>query len=205
MGEAEPAVGGVDEATLVAGLRARDPEAFETLVRTYTPRLLSVARRMLGGNEEDARDVVQDAMLSAFRSIDRFEGTARVSTWLHRIVVNAALMKIRTRRRKPEESLEPLLPTFKEEGGHAAAVTGWDEPADRLAEQEETRQLVRDAILGLPEGYRDVLILRDIQELDTAETARALGITTNAVKIRLHRARQALRTRLDSHLRRGRQ
>ena len=205
MGEAEPAVGGVDEATLVAGLRARDPEAFETLVRTYTPRLLSVARRMLGGNEEDARDVVQDAMLSAFRSIDRFEGTARVSTWLHRIVVNAALMKIRTRRRKPEESLEPLLPTFKEEGGHAAAVAGWDEPADRLAEQEETRQLVRDAILGLPEGYRDVLILRDIQELDTAETARALGITANAVKIRLHRARQALRTRLDSHLRRGRQ
>ena len=159
---------------------------------------------MLGGNEEDARDVVQDAMLSAFRSIDRFEGTARISTWLHRIVVNAALMKIRTRRRKPEESLEPLLPTFRDEGGHMAEIAAWDEPADRLAEQEETRRLVRDAILALPEGYRDVLILRDIQELDTAETAKALGVTANAVKIRLHRARQALRTRLDPHLRRGR-
>jgi len=204
MGEAEPAVGGVDEATLVAGLRARDPQAFETLARVYSPRLLSVARRMLGGNEEDARDVVQDAMLSAFRSIDRFEGSARVSTWLHRIVVNAALMKIRSRRRKPEEALEPLLPTFREDGHHGHDIQAWDEPADRLAEQEETRRLVRDAILELPEGYRDVLILRDIQELDTAEAAKALGVTPNAVKIRLHRARLALRAKLDSHLHRGR-
>ena len=104
MGEAEPAAATatVDEAALVAGLKARRPEAFETLVRTYTPRLLAVAMRMLGSTE-DAQDVVQDAMLSAYRSIDRFEGNARVSTWLHRIVVNAALMKLRTRRRKREE------------------------------------------------------------------------------------------------------
>ena len=105
-----------DEAALVAGLRARLPESFETLVRLYTPRLLAVARRMLG-NDEDARDVVQDAMLSAYRSIDRFEAQARISTWLHRIVVNAALMKLRTRRRRPEESLEPLLPTFRDAAG----------------------------------------------------------------------------------------
>ena len=203
MSEAGPAVGGVDEATLVAGLRARRPEAFETLVRTYTPRLLSVARRMLDGNDEDARDVVQDAMLSAFRSIDRFAGTARISTWLHRIVVNAALMRIRTRRRKPEESLEPLLPTFRDDGGHASEVAAWGEPADRMAEREQTRRLVREAILALPDGYRDVVILRDIQELDTGETAAALGISPNAVKIRLHRARLALRSRLDSQLRRG--
>jgi RNA polymerase sigma-70 factor, ECF subfamily len=203
MSDAEPAVGAVDEATLVAGLRAREPEAYETLVRAYTPRLLSVARRMLDGNEEDARDVLQDAMLSAFRSIDRFEGSAKISTWLHRIVVNAALMKIRTRRRKPEESLEPLLPTFSDDGGHDADVAAWDEPADRLAQREETRRLVREAILALPDGYRDVVILRDIQELDTAETAAELGISPNAVKIRLHRARLALRSRLDPHLRRG--
>src|SRR4029079_2253175 len=95
MGEAEPAAGptGVDEAALVAGLKARRPESFETLVRTYTPRLLAVAMRMLGSTE-DAQDVVQDAMLSAYRAIDRFEGNARVSTLLLRIVVHAALVEL---------------------------------------------------------------------------------------------------------------
>ena len=204
MGEAEPAsvAATAEEAALVAGLKARRPDAFETLVRAYTPRLLAVAMRMLG-NAEDAQDVVQDAMLSAYRSIDRFEGHARVSTWLHRIVVNAALMKLRTRRRRPEESLEPLLPTFLENGHHAHDVTGWTEPADASAERNETRRIVREAILELPDTYRDVLILRDIQEESTEATARQLGITPNAVKIRLHRARQALRERLNAYLQRG--
>jgi RNA polymerase sigma-70 factor, ECF subfamily len=192
-----------DEAALVAGLRARQPESFETLVRLYTPRLLAVARRMLG-NDEDARDVVQDAMLSAYRSIDRFEAQARISTWLHRIVVNAALMKLRTRRRRPEESLEPLLPTFRDDGHHREHIMGWTEGSDKALERDETRRLVREAIMNLPDAYREVVILRDIEEQDTASTAKALGITPNAVKIRLHRARQALRTQLDRHLLRGR-
>lgn len=192
----------VDEAALVAGLRARQPEAFETLVRAYSPRLLAVGRRMLG-NDEDARDVLQDAMLSAYRSIDRFEAQAKVSTWLHRIVVNAALMKLRTRRRRPEESLDPLLPTFRDDGHYREEIGGWVEPSDRAIERDETRRLVREAIRNLPETYREVVVLRDIEEQDTASTARALGITPNAVKIRLHRARQALRTQLDQHLRRG--
>jgi RNA polymerase sigma-70 factor (ECF subfamily) len=133
--------------------------------------------------------------------MDRFEGQAKLSTWLHRIVVNAALMKLRTRRRKPEESLEPLLPAFRENGHHADKFSVWDDPADQLAAREETRQVVRDAILSLPDTYREVLVLRDIEEMNTDETARALGITPNAVKIRLHRARLALRTLLDPHLR----
>ncbi len=197
----EPTAAVLDEQALLQGLRARRPDAYETLVRAYTPRLLAVARRMLP-TDEDARDAVQDAFLNAFRSIDRFEGQAKVSTWLHRIVVNAALMKLRTRRRKPEESLEPLLPTFKENGGHVDKFTAWDESADEIAERAETRQVVRDAILSLPETYREVLVLRDIEEMTTDETARSLGITPNAVKIRLHRARLALRTLLDPHLRR---
>ena len=200
MAEARPAAAGVvDEAALVAGLKAKRPEAFETLVRVYAPRLLAVARRMVG-TDSDAQDVVQDAMLSAYRSIDRFEGAARVSTWLHRIVVNAALMKLRTRRRKPEESLESMLPTFRDDGHHAHDIEGWDETPDKAAERQQTRQIVRDAILALPEAYREVLVLRDIQEEDTGSTARALGITPNAVKIRLHRARQALRAQLNAHL-----
>jgi RNA polymerase sigma-70 factor (ECF subfamily) len=198
----EPTAAVLDEPALLQGLRAGRADAYETLVRTYTPRLLAVARRMMP-TDEDARDVVQEAFLNAFRSMSKFEGQAKLSTWLHRIVVNAALMKLRTRRRKPEESLEPLLPSFKDNGGHAEKFTQWDESADQIAEREETRQVVRDAILSLPETYREVLILRDIEEMSTDETARALGITGNAVKIRLHRARLALRTQLDSHVKKG--
>ena len=100
-----------DEATLIAQLRAGDEAAFEQVVRQYGGRLLAVARRIVG-SEEDARDVVQDAFLNAFKSLDRFEGNAKLSTWLHRIAVNAALMKLRTRKRKPEQSIETLLPSL---------------------------------------------------------------------------------------------
>lgn len=203
MSETRTSAPEADEAALVAGLRAKRPDAFETMVRVYTPRLLAVARRLVG-NDEDARDVVQDAMLSAYRSIDKFEAHSRVSTWLHRIVVNAGLMKLRTRRRKPEESIEPLLPTFREDGHYRNELPSWAGASDDAAERNETQRIVREAILNLPEAYREVVVLRDIEEQDTASTAAALGITPNAVKIRLHRARQALRTQLEQHLRRGR-
>jgi RNA polymerase sigma-70 factor (ECF subfamily) len=197
-----PGTAGDEEAALVEGLRARDPRAFETMVRLYAGRMMAVARRLVG-NDEDARDVVQDALLSAFRAIGRFEGQSRISTWLHRIVVNTALMKLRTRRRKPEESIEPLLPSFNDEGHHAVRFSEW-EGADRILERAEVRRAVRDAIEELPEGYRTVLLLRDIEELSTEETAEALDITANTVKTRLHRARQALRTILDERLGRTR-
>jgi RNA polymerase sigma-70 factor (ECF subfamily) len=191
-----------DEQDLLDRLRRNDEHAFETLVRTYSPRLLLVARRIVG-NEEDARDVIQEAFLSAFRSLSRFAGDARLSTWLHRIVVNTALMKLRTRRRKPEESIEPLLPTFLADGHHAERFSGWTERADQALSRKETQEAVRHHIDELPESYRTVLVLRDIEGLSTEETARLLDTTTNAVKIRLHRARQALRTLLAPHFAQG--
>lgn len=178
------------ESALIERLRAKEETACEELVRAHSGRLLSVARRMLR-NEEDARDAVQEGFVSAFRAIQRFNGDCRLSTWLHRIVVNAALMKIRTRSRRPEESIEDMLPRFLEDGHHAEPTSDWGS-ANRLLEQRETRERVRAAIAQLPESYRTVLMLRDIEELDTAETAQLLGLTPNTVKIRLHRARQAL-------------
>lgn len=193
-----------DEASLLAGLRAGDQAAYEILVRTYSGRLLAVTRRLLR-TEEDARDAVQDAFLSAFRALHTFEESSLLSTWLHRIGVNAALMKLRTRRRKPEEAIEDLLPKYLEDGhredGHRGNPTKpWKEP-EALLERKETRALVRECIDHLPESYRTVLLLRDIEELDTEEAAQLIGISPNAVKIRLHRARQALRTLLDPHFR----
>lgn len=189
-----------DEASLVAQLRAGDQAAFEQVVRAYGGRLLAVARRIVG-SEEDARDVVQDAFMNAFKSLDRFEGNAKLSTWLHRIVVNAALMRLRTRKRKPEQSIESMLPSFLDDGHHEERFQSWDEPIDKIMERAENRELVRKQIDALPEGYRTVLVLRDIEGLDTEETANVLGLSVNATKIRLHRARQALRSLLAPHFR----
>jgi RNA polymerase sigma-70 factor (ECF subfamily) len=191
-----------DELTLLARLRAGDEAAYEALVRSYSGRLMAVTRRILG-SEEDAREAVQEAFIAAFRNLAGFEGGARLSTWLHRIAVNAALMKLRSRKRRPEESIEPLLPVYQDDGHHAERFQAWCEPVDVAMQRRETRALVRRCIDQLPDSYRTVLLLRDIEQLDTEDTAAMLGITANAVKIRLHRARQALRTLLDPHFRPG--
>ena len=185
----------LDEASLIARLRSGDEEAFELMVRTFGGRLLAVARRFIR-NEEDARDVVQSAYLSAFRALDTFEGACQLSTWLHRIVVNTALMRLRSQRRKPEESIEVLLPAFQDDGHHVEQFSDWAAPADQLLERKQTRSIVRACIQQLPDNYREVLILRDIEELSTQEAADALSMTATAVKVRLHRARQALSTLL---------
>lgn len=189
----------VSESELVAALRAGEEWAFETMVRMFGGRLLAVARRFTG-NEEDARDVVQSAYLAAFRGLAGFQGGAQLSTWLHRIVVNTALMKLRSARRKPEESIDALLPFFHEEGHHVEQFSDWSMPADQLLERDETRAIVRACIARLPESYRTVLMLRDIEERSTQEAAEQLSITSAAVKVRLHRARQALSTLLRREL-----
>ena len=181
------------DADLVSLLQRGDADAFEAVVRTHGGRLLSVARRILG-NEEDARDAVQDAFIRAHKAIDAFEGRAQLSTWLHRIVVNVALMKLRQRRRHPEESMDELLPDFRSDGHQTVKSRDW---GDAVLERKETAAIVRDAIAQLPDQYREVLVLRDIEDHDTAETAELLGTTPTAIKVRLHRARQALRTLLD--------
>ena len=190
----------VAEQRLVGRLRAGDEDAFETLVREQGGRMLAVARRVTR-HDAEAAEAVQDAFIAAFRSIDRFEGGARLSTWLHRIVVNAALMRIRSRERRAEDSIEDLLPTFLHDGHQASATLPWRASAHDEAEREQERRMIRGCIDQLPEKYRLVLLLRDIEEWDTEETARALGTNSNVVKIRLHRARQALRTLLEPHMR----
>jgi RNA polymerase sigma-70 factor, ECF subfamily len=187
--------GAVDDRALLTALRAGQEWAFETMVRLYGGRLLAVARRFTR-NDEDAQDVLQSAYLSAFRALNDFEGACQLSTWLHRIVVNTALMKLRARRRKPEESIDALLPAFQEDGHHVEQFSEWSTPADQLMERKEARATVRKCIEQLPEKYRAVLKLRDIEELSTQDVAGMLALTPTAVKVRLHRARQALSTLL---------
>lgn len=184
------------DTTVIESLKAGDLAAFEATVRQYGGRMLAVARQLLR-NEQDAQDAVQDAFVTAIRSLDKFEARSTLATWLHRIVVNAALMKRRSQGRRPEESLDGLLPTFKEDGHQAQPTPRWSSSALTSIEREETRAQVRQCIDRLPETHRTVLLLRDIQELDTETVAELLGISTDAVKVRLHRARQALKTMLD--------
>jgi len=192
----------LDEATLLARMQAGDEDAFEACVRNYSGRLLLVARRILT-NEEDARDAVQDALLSAFKGISRFEGLSRIGTWLHRIVVNAALGRLRSRQRHPELSIEDLLPHFGEGEHQIDPPTPWKATSVAILQQQELRELVQRCISRLPETYRIVLLLRDIEGLSTEETAQMLETTIGVVKTRLHRARQALRSLLDPYFREG--
>jgi RNA polymerase sigma-70 factor, ECF subfamily len=197
-----PGAAVIDEPALVVALREGQEWAFEALIRSHGGRLLAVARRICG-NEEDARDVLQSAYLNAFRSLRSFEGSCQLSTWLHRIVVNTALMRLRSKRRKPEDSIDTLLPAFQEDGHHVEQFSDWALPADRLLEREDVRATVRNCIARLPDSYRQVLMLRDIEELPTDVVATMLNATPTAVKVRLHRARQALSTLLRRELAAG--
>ncbi len=167
---------------------------FERLVRDYAGRLLAVAGRFLRC-EDDAADAVQDAFLSAYASRDSFAGNSAVYTWLHRIVVNACLMKIRARPRARTVSLDESQREFQL-GRHGRPAAAWDGRAEQNLEREELRAVVRAGIDRLPEDYRTILLLRDIEEFDTDQTAELLGLSRAAVKTRLHRARQALRAEL---------
>lgn len=180
---------------MLARLERGEDAAYEQLVRAHAGRMLAVATRFLGSREE-ARDAVQDAFLGAFRNMASFRGGARLGTWLHRITVNAALMRLRARSRRPEESIEDLLPHFDDTGHSTRPPREWEGEALKLLQKRETRAVVRRCIERLPISYRVVLLLRDIEELDTEETARLTGLSPGAVKVRLHRARLALRTLL---------
>jgi RNA polymerase sigma-70 factor (ECF subfamily) len=179
------------DAELLGRLRAGDDEAFEFWVERETPRVLAVSRRILRC-EQDAEDSAQDAFIAAFRALPEFNGESALSTWLHRIAVNCALMRLRARRRRREEPIEVLAgPAAADRGVGSVPV---HEPyAEERLDGEQMRVLVRACIERLPEGYRAVLVLRDLEGLDTAAAARELGLSTDALKMRLHRARQALR------------
>lgn len=191
-----------DERELLEALRSGDESAYERFVRELSPRLFAVARRMMG-SEDDAADALQDAFISAFKNLASFDGRSRLSTWMHRVVVNACLMKLRKARRRNERAIESLLPTFREDGHAAGVPSQWSESPGGAAHRSELARLVHEKIDELPEAYRTVLILRDIEQLDTEAAAEMLGESVSAVKTRLHRARQALRELLDPMMRRG--
>jgi RNA polymerase sigma-70 factor, ECF subfamily len=174
-----------------------DPkDALTEVLRTHGARVLAAARQLLP-DENEARDAFQEGMLAAWKALPEFEGRARLSTWVHRIVVNHALMRLRQKRRRDEQSIEDFLPTYTAYGHHCRSQTEWSEEPESLLERAETRSLVNENIARLPETYRVPLVLLEIQGMEVSEVASVLDVTPNAVRIRVHRARQALKALLE--------
>jgi RNA polymerase sigma-70 factor (ECF subfamily) len=175
-----------DEVELVAAAKGGDRRAFEQLVRASQAEVYTLAYR-LTGNEEDARDVAQEAYLRAFRSLKRFRGDARFSTWMHRITANCALTFLakRTKGRHEELSSDESLADERPESS-----------PETMAEAEFMRDRLTDALSELPPRLRAVVVLRDVYDLPHEAIAAELGISQEAAKVRLHRARRKLRERL---------
>lgn len=181
---------------LIERLIRREPAAVEALLREFGPGMLAAARSVLG-DESEARDAVQDAVMSALGAIGTLDEPAALAGWLRRIALNAALAILRKRRRHRECRMSDLLPRYHDDGHLADPEPVWTASLGGDIERRELLTTVRDAIESLPASYREVLILRDVIGIDTRETAELLEIAPNLVKVRLHRARQALRTLLE--------
>jgi RNA polymerase sigma-70 factor (ECF subfamily) len=188
------AVEGVtDEMALVHAAKAGDLEAFSQLVNRYDRNIFRIAQHITH-NEEDAQDVVQDAFLKAYQNLEQFQENSKFYTWLVRIAVNEALMKLRKRRTDRTVSLDEDVET--EEGSMPREVADWSPNPEQLYGQSELGDILKKTIQGLPPGFRTVFVLRDVEGLSTEETAEMLNLSVPAVKSRLLRARLQLRERL---------
>jgi RNA polymerase sigma-70 factor (ECF subfamily) len=203
----EPRTEANDEA-LAARAAAGEDFAFEALVERYQARVYRLACRLT--SETDAPDVLQETFLLAYRHLADFRGDSQFRTWLYRIASNAALMHRRARARRPAEPLDDFLPRFDADGRHAATPEELQVAAcaDDLIDRQELARQARAMIARLPDTYRDAFVLRDLEEMATAEVAQVLGIEPATVRQRVHRARLLLRGYLNhlvpAHRRNGR-
>jgi RNA polymerase sigma-70 factor (ECF subfamily) len=185
-----------DDAELLEGLRNGDDAAFAQFVRQHYGRALATARRLLR-DDAAAADCVQEAFLAASQNIAGFEGRSSLATWLNRITVNQALMYLRRRKAKNETPLDPLLPQFDDNLCRIEPALRVDRTVEDIVADAQLRGLITEGIDQLPDDYRVVLLLRDIEEMTTREVATTLDISEAAVKTRLHRARSALKKLLE--------
>jgi RNA polymerase sigma-70 factor, ECF subfamily len=196
------AVSETDDRTLLDKAVAGDAGALEALMGRHAGRVYRLAFGITR-NPADAEEVVQDVFLTVVRKGGSFEGQAALATWMYRITMNAALNRRRGKRRELEVSLEEHLPTYTEDGHRAGdrsdLLIDWSSTPEDRALSGESRRVLEGAIDSLPEHYRAVLILRDVEELSNEEVASIVGDSLASVKSRLHRARMALREQLTRH------
>lgn len=188
-----------NDVQLARDLLAGHPGAFDSFVDAYNSKIFRYSYAMCR-QREDAEEVAQEALLKVFQNLDQLHDPERLKPWIFRIAKNACLMKRRKSAFAPKEelSLDELRPA--KDGDMKLEIADWSLLPDAAAENSELRQALDHAVAELPELYRSVFLLRDAEQLSTEDTAEILGISTDTVKTRLHRARLALRKQLDEHL-----
>jgi RNA polymerase sigma-70 factor, ECF subfamily len=189
----------VEEITLVTQAREGDTRAFGELVRRYESKIFRLAQHITQ-NREDAEDVLQETFMKAYEHLDQFKGDSKFYTWIVRIAVNQALMKLRRRKTDKSVSLDETIDTG--EDTIVREIAAWDENPEQQFSREELGEVLDSAIQGLEPLYRSVFVLRDIEEMSTEETAEALNLSVPAVKSRLLRARLQLREKLTRYFKR---
>jgi RNA polymerase sigma-70 factor, ECF subfamily len=183
-----------DEAELIARILAGQNELFHELIRPYE-RMVYLTLFSIVKNETEAEDGAQEAVISAYRHLGSFRGDAKFSTWLTMIAINEGRKRLRKAKGRAEDSIDEQIE--EQEGDYTPApLTDWREIPLEALERKELREALRVAVAELPDIYRQIFVLRDLEELNIEETAEALGISTSAVKVRLHRARIMLQKRL---------
>ena len=192
------ALEGATPEELVEALKRRSPAAFEQLIAQHGTRLYRVALRFMG-QRQDAEEVVQEALLHVYEKIGTFDNRAALPSWLYRIVVNTALMRLRAQSRRPEELRDTIEPAFTADGQHAREVSTWALPPEDTLLRQEALVHLEQAIARLPDLYRAVYVLAEIEGLRHEEIATILGITVSTAKTRLHRARLFLREALANY------
>jgi len=183
-----------DEVGLIARILAGDKELFHELIRPYE-RMVYLTLFSVVKNEAEAEDGAQETVISAYRHLESFRGDAKFSTWLTTIAINEGRKRLRKAKGRAEDSIDEQIEEL-ESDYTPAPLTDWREIPLEALERKELREVLRVAVAELPDIYRQVFALRDLEEMNTEETAEALGITTGTVKVRLHRARIMLQKRL---------
>jgi RNA polymerase sigma-70 factor (ECF subfamily) len=191
--------GELDDEELVDLAQEGEYPAYEELVRRYQDKAYRLAWSMVK-NESDANDVVQEAFLNMYRKLDTFEGNAKFGSWIYRVVVNAALMKLRKRKRRSEVSIDDDETEFREDDYYVMSVPEWRVRADEAAENAELREKIIEAVDELEPKYETVFLLKEVEGLSLKEIADVLDLTVAAVKSRLHRARLYLRATLERYM-----
>lgn len=193
----EACFGQLGEEELVRAVQERRPGAFDAFVERYGRRLLAFGIRMCR-SPEDAEDVLQETLIKAYEGLKDLREPKAVRTWLFKVAANACRMKRRKEKPSRNISLDSLKPPGWEDG-YTPQVPDWSELPEDSARQAELREALEEAIAELPDDYKMVVLLRDVEGLSTAETAEALDIGISAAKMRLHRARMALRQELEEY------
>jgi len=186
------------EEALVRDFQGGDLEAYDKIADIYQKKIYGLSFN-LTRNQMDAQDVTQEVLLTLFRKIHTFQGKSAFSSWVYRITLNASYMKLRSKKKEPNVSIDELMPSFNGAGFQQEKIQDWSENTESLLFTNETRDVISKAIDLLPEKEKVVFLLRDVEGLSTEKAGDILDLTVPAVKSRLHRARLFLRKKLSSY------